>query len=223
MTIYHGDALAVMPALEHGSVDVVVTDPPYGISDAPMVTVSPRGARRGGNNTYHPESTWDKEINPNWCRAVCAAAPVVVWCGHWSKRHAVETHMTWPIRTEIVWAKDMHTGPPAPVARQDERIWVFGEQGIKPRCFETSVWNVSVIPTWGHRHHRNEKPEALMLRLLRWAPGDVVLDPFMGSGTTLVAAKRLGRKAIGIELSEEYCEIAAKRLAQRALDFGAVS
>jgi DNA modification methylase len=67
-------------------------------------------------------------------------------------------------------------------------------------------------------------PCAKPIRMIEWLvsraslPGEIVLDPFMGSGTTLVAAKRLGNKAIGIELEERYCEIAAKRLAQGALD-----
>ena len=71
--------------------------------------------------------------------------------------------------------------------------------------------------------HPCPKPEPLMGDLVTQFtdPGDLILDPFMGSGTTLVAAKRLGRKAIGIELEERYCEIAAKRLAQGALSFDA--
>jgi site-specific DNA-methyltransferase (adenine-specific) len=79
------------------------------------------------------------------------------------------------------------------------------------------VWDEPIIPTWAYRHHKNEKPEALMRRLVSWMPGDPVLDPFMGSGTTLRAAKDLGRKAIGIEIDEKYCEIAARRMRQEVL------
>jgi site-specific DNA-methyltransferase (adenine-specific) len=89
-------------------------------------------------------------------------------------------------------------------------------------------WNGGGRPAvWTHNtckvdrpDHPCPKPEPLMLELVRLFSdsGETILDPFMGSGTTLVAAKRLGRKAIGIELEEKYCEIAAKRLAQGALD-----
>jgi site-specific DNA-methyltransferase (adenine-specific) len=92
---------------------------------------------------------------------------------------------------------------------------------------ERSSWNgggrhgVYEYPPVVANGHPTEKPEPLMAELvtLFTDPGETILDPFMGSGTTLVAAKRLGRKAIGIEIEEKYCEIAAKRLAQRALDF----
>jgi len=217
ITIYHGDCLDVLPTL---SPRVIVTDPPYGISDKPNTHVDTadgkRGPRGGGVNTWHPPSDWDASINPEWCRLVCAA-PFVAWFGHWRKRSEVEAAMPHPIRCEIVWAKDMHVGPPCPLAMQYERIWIFSLEGVKPQRFETTVWSVPVIPTWEHKHHKNQKPEALMLRLLSWVPTGEVCDPFMGSGTTLVAAKRLNRQAIGIELEEKYCEIAAKRLAQGAL------
>ena len=73
----------------------------------------------------------------------------------------------------------------------------------------------------GEYFHPTQKPIALMEWCLQFIKGELlVLDPFMGSGTTLVAAKRIGRRAIGIEIEERYCEIAAKRLAQRALPLG---
>jgi site-specific DNA-methyltransferase (adenine-specific) len=102
---------------------------------------------------------------------------------------------------------------------RDERIWVFATEGIKGATFETSVWDSPVIPSWEHRYHKNQKPLALIMRLLNWIACESVVDPFMGSGTTLVAAKLHGCDAIGIEIEERYCKIAAKRLAQEVFHF----
>jgi DNA modification methylase len=71
--------------------------------------------------------------------------------------------------------------------------------------------------------HVHYKPEPLMANLLLSAPAGTVADPFAGSGSTLIAARNLGRKAIGVEIEERYCEVVAKRLAQGALDFGEAS
>lgn len=103
-------------------------------------------------------------------------------------------------------------GPPSPVAPRDERIWVFSESGIKPATFETSVWDHPVIPTWAHKEHKNEKPEGLMKRLIQWLGPSSVLDPFMGSGTTGVAAAKLGLQFVGVEIDEQHFDIACRRI-----------
>lgn len=215
VTIYHSDCREVLPSL--GQFDAVVTDPPYGINDAPL---DRPGGRDGNLNTWHPPSDWDHSIDPEWCAMACTAAPLVAWFGHWRKRHEVEQAMTYPIRAEVIWAKDRHVGPPCPFGMRDERIWLFSETGITPRRFDTTVWDVPGIASWDYKHHKNQKPIALMLRLLQWLPGDSIVDPFMGSGSTLRAAKDLGRRAIGVEIDERYCEIAATRMGQEVLDFG---
>jgi site-specific DNA-methyltransferase (adenine-specific) len=217
-TLYLGDCLDILPTL--GKVDAVVTDPPYGIADAPIQGQGSRAKRVGKVNDWHPPSDWDKALNPAWC-ACCDAAPIVAWFGQWRKRGEVEAFMRWPLRAEIVWAKDCHVGPPSPVAPRDERIWVFAERGVRGATFETSVWDCAVIPTWQHKNHKNEKPVALMSRLIRWLGGQTILDPFAGSGTTGVACAKMGRKFIGIELDPGYFDIACKRIeeAYRQPDF----
>lgn len=229
-TIYHGDCREILPSVQ---ADVVVTDPPYGIADAPIkgradmrgrrVGTRPNGepVRPGKANTWHPPSTWDRELEPGWLPLALTAAPVVALFGHWRKRGEFEAAAGICARVEIVWAKDTHVGPPCPLAMRDERIWIFSQHAVKPTRFETTVWDEPIIPTWGHRWHKNEKPLQLMTRLVSLFPADTVLDPFMGSGTTLRAAKDLGRKAIRIEIEERYCEIAARRLSQEVLPFGA--
>ena len=205
-----GDCREILPTL--GKVDAVVTDPPYGISDAPIKGQDRTGKRTGSANDWHPPSDWDKALDPEWGSAVCEVAEIIAWFGQWRKREEIANFMPWPLRAEIVWAKDCHMGPPSPVAPRDERIWIFAKDGVKGATFETSVWDCPVIPTWAHKHHKNEKPVALMDRLLRWLAPSVACDPFMGSGTTGVAAVRCGIAFVGIEKDEGYFDIACKRI-----------
>ena len=210
--IVTADCLDVIELMPAGAVDAVVTDPPYGIGDTPIQGQCRTGKRSGQTNTWHPASDWDRALNPAW-GDVCRVSSVVVWFGHWRKRGHVEKIMSHALRAEIVWAKDCHVGPPCPLAMRDERIWLFSDQAIVGRRFDTSVWAEPIIPTWAHRRHKNEKPERLMTRLLVWLPGEVILDPFTGSGTTCVAAKKLGRRYIGIEIDPATAEKARRRVA----------
>lgn len=207
-----GDCLDVLPTIER--VDAIVTDPPYGIADVASQTSGRTRKRSGAVNDWHPPSEWDAAIDPGWAAACARVAGVVAWFGHWRKRFEVESAMGMPLRCEIVWAKDTHVGPPCPAAMRDERIWIFGREGIRPQHFETTVWDEPIIPTWARREHKNEKPAALMQRLAAWltAPADVILDPFCGSGTTGVAALCLGRRFIGIDKEERWAALSRERL-----------
>lgn len=217
-TLYLGDCRDILPTLP--KVDAVVTDPPYGISDKAFDGGKRAGKRVGGDNVWHAESDWDASIDPEWPRLCSSLAPTVAWFGHWRKRTEVEAAMPHPIRAEIVWAKDCHVGPPCPLAMRDERIWLFSESGIMGAHFETSVWDVPIIPTWSFKHHKNEKPVALMKRLIAWLNPAICCDPFMGSGTTGVAAVEQGRDFIGIEQDPDHFAVACKRIedAQRQGD-----
>jgi site-specific DNA-methyltransferase (adenine-specific) len=210
-TLYCGRMEDILPSLR---ADACVTDPPYGIKDAAIQGQGRTGKRVGKVNTWHDESWWDEEIDPEWPRLVSAIAPVVAWFGHWRKREEVAAAMQMPLRAEIIWAKDCHVGPPCPVAMRDERIWIFGKDGIKGRTFETSVWDVPIIPTWAHKHHKNEKPVALMRRLVDWIDSETICDPFMGSGTTGVACVKAGRRFIGVEQDPQHFETACRRIEQ---------
>lgn len=208
--VYCGDCTEILPNLE--KVGAIITDPPYGISHAAIQGQDRTGKRTGAVNSWHPKSVWDKEIKSEWGSLCCDCSEIIVWFGHWKKREQVEKIVSYPLRCEIVWAKDCHVGPPCPVASRDERIWIFSKYAVIPTRFETSVWDEKIIPTWNYKEHINEKPLLLMVRLVSFFDSKSIIDPFMGSGTTGVACVRLNRRFIGIEISEEYCKIAVERI-----------
>jgi site-specific DNA-methyltransferase (adenine-specific) len=102
--------------------------------------------------------------------------------------------------------------------------WTWNSGGYTVNVLEGPIVAGFACANGQTREHPTQKPLWLMARLIEQHTneGDLILDPFAGSGTTAVAAKRMGRRAVVIEQDESYCEIAAKRLAQGVLDFGGV-
>jgi DNA modification methylase len=203
--IYHGDCRPMLDTLD---VQAIVTDPPYGIALK--------------NHGMIGSKEWDRiEGDEDG-----AAAYDVI---EWALQHAMPTiafaspWKPWPgyWPNLLVWDKCGGVGGGGDTATTAKRTWEL-IQCRRVECIgggrPESVWR---HPLGQHMlaFHPTQKPEALMVDLLRTfiRPEYVVLDPFMGSGSTLVAAKRLGRSAVGIEINERYCEAAARRLSQGSL------
>jgi DNA modification methylase len=198
ITIYHGDCREVLPSL---NADVLVSDPPYGMS------------YRSGWSGVSVRGDSDTTIR-DMVLSIWEPRPAAVF-GRWDQPRPAGA------KIRLIWDKGEWPGMgdlSLPWGPSDEEIYILGGGWHGKR-------NGTVIRRnriGGGGLHPTEKPADLMEHIIRRAPPGTILDPFMGSGSTLVAAKRLGRKAIGIEIEERYCEIAAKRLAQREL-FGGVA
>lgn len=232
ITIYHADYRDVVPALAR--VDHVITDPPYTahthakqwIGAALTVDGRPR------MSTAHTELGFDP-ITDALRFQLCATAHTIV--DRWSlvfcdlegidpwRLAFMAAHVDY-VRA-CIWDKvdgaPQFTGDrPAAGA---ESIVCAHRKGVKRwnGGGRRNVFRHAVNADRGAKPHPSTKPESLMIELigLFTDPGDLIFDPFMGSGSTLVAAKRIGRKAIGVEINERWCDVAASRLAQRALEF----
>ena len=193
ITIYHGDCREVLPSVR---ADVLVTDPPYGISYSSGWQERPIHGDGDISAREFVLSVWGEK-------------PALVF-GHWRSFPPTNTKM------QLTWDKGDWPGMgdlSLPWGPSTEEIYVLGGGFHGNRGGSV----VRVDREVGATIHPCEKPIDLMLNLITRCPDGIVLDPFMGSGTTLVAAKQLGRRAIGIEIEERYCEIAAKRLAQEVL------
>jgi site-specific DNA-methyltransferase (adenine-specific) len=196
ITIYHGDCREILPRLTCAS--LLLTDPPYGIDFAGQPT---KWQRRAGQTA----EDWDKKPTPDWLLtwARSMARFQIIWGGNYFALP--------PARCWLSWFKA--DAPPS--MGNVEYAWTNLDQNSRQIA-------VSIGATNGERvGHPTQKPEAVMAFAIQQITfpreSGLILDPFMGSGTTLVAAKRLGHQAIGVELEEKYCEIAAKRLQQEAL------
>ena len=192
ITIYHGDCREILQTLER--FDLLLTDPPYGL--ASRLAGGTWGAKYAGG--LH----WDQEA-PDVAALLPVADAAVVWGGNY---FALPPRRCW-----LVWRK---LGAVRTMADCD-LAWTTLD--APSRCFSYSIaaMNAERVP------HPTQKPLAVIAWCLSLFPdAHSVIDPFMGSGTTLVAAKNLRRRAIGIEIEEKYCEIAAKRLSQEVFDFG---
>jgi hypothetical protein len=213
VTIYHGDCREIDAWL---TADVLVMDPPYGIgwTRPPMKAHANGGANAGhaGIANDHDTSVRDQAL-----RLWGADRPSVVFGSFYAPHPA-------GMRQTLVWRKPPDSGLVGSVTgfrRDAEPVFLCGK--IPKRSVSWSSVLVSVEGSISHvgarAGHPHAKPDDIMRQLVGLWPG-IVADPFMGSGSTLRAAKDLGRQAIGIELEERYCEIAAKRMSQEVLDFG---
>lgn len=189
-----GDCLDVLRTLPDGCIDAVITDPPYGIGMAGN-PVRQKHERKGWDETI-PGAEYFAEI-----RRVSKAQ--IIWGGNYFTDH-LPASKCW-----LVWNK---VQPENFTLAMCEMAWTSFDSPAK--LFTHSVH------CEGNHYHPTQKPQALM----RWQialytdPNALILDPFCGSGSTLTAAERLGRRWIGVDISPEYCAIARKRTAQKGLD-----
>ena len=211
VTLWHGDCREVTDWLE---ADVLVTDPPYGVAWK-------SGQFSNARVALEEEIANDRDaMARDEILAMWGDRPALIF-GSWRVARPSK------VNNRLIWhkASNLPGHRTQPWFAADEEIYQIGT-GF------TGKPEQNVLVTHDRRDgasgevakigHPTPKPVSLMGRLLIKCPTGVIADPFAGSGSTLVAAKQLGRRAVGVEIEERYCEIAARRLAQDTL-FGGVA
>ena len=200
--IFHGDCREILPELP--KVDLVLTDPPYGIG------WRPRANHTGEDHVWKDDTPFRPgewlSIGTRHC--------------FWGAQYFA--HLLPPSESWLTWVKrpiDFDFSNDSRTYATVELAWT--DFGCKA-AFHAQVWDGGMrAGDVSNRSfcHPSQKPVELMRWMVGKAGDGTILDPFMGSGTTLRAAKDLNRRAIGIEIEEKYCAIAAKRLEQEVFDF----
>lgn len=190
--IYHGDCLEVLPTLS--GIDAVVTDPPYGLGD--KWNGGAGGARSSWKIPPEKAKAWDMKI-ADGVEQLPRLGQCVIWGGNYYKLP--------PSRCWFVWDKGQ---PDTWTTGQCELAWTNIDRPVRAFRMCQAVAHTEM----GTKHHSAQKPLSLMTWCLKWLVPGTVVDPFTGSGTTGVACIRTGRRFIGIEISQAYCDIAVRRM-----------
>lgn len=213
-TIYHGDCREVLPLLPICS--LLLTDPPYGIGYDRLAAArsGSQHGRAAAPKAHYDGTGWDDSAIPEdlLMLALGSANHAIIWGGQYYAQ-ILKQNGCW-----LCWDKENDGNQ----FTDFELAWTtFPGPSRLIRC----LWNGMLRDGKEQRWHPTQKPQ----RVMRWAINiaenklknecSLIIDPFMGAGTTLRAAKDLNRRALGIEISEKYCEIAAKRLSQEVFDF----
>lgn len=207
VTIYHGDCREILPSIKKGAADIAITDPPYNVGFE----------YRGWDDSMAPAdyetfcSAWFSGL-----RAICCRT--IVFPGHGNLGMWFRIHRPSAVGC---WYKPGCAGMSI-IGGEEWEPWLYwtGDKGMLGGS------SVVMARTGFHASvpgHPCPKPLNLLLKLIKKASSSSVIDCFLGSGTTAIAAKRLGISCIGIEIEEKYCEIAAKRLSQEVFDFDEVA
>lgn len=206
VVLYHDDCLE-MEQWGWQAADVLVTDPPYGINWS-------KGENRVAGSRRHTGIVNDTDTSAR--DAVLAL---------WDKPAAVFGSFRAPrpvgVVQTLVWKKPVDAGVVGSTTgyRTDtELVFLIGKHTTRPPSRSSVLESRCGVARY-RTAHPHSKPIPILEQIIEWMPGTVA-DPFAGSGSTLIAARNMGRKAIGVEIDERYCELIARRLDQGCLDFG---
>lgn len=223
ITIFHGDCREVLPSMEKDSVDLVVTDPPYGVnfqSSWRQETFD----RLAGDESQEAALQGLKEVIPILTNqrhlyifgsfdltSLPLSSPVELI---WDKRYIGMGNL------EIPWGSQHEYIQFCISLKRNRNREASGRRSLAARLRRGSILSFS-RPDGNVTAHPTEKPVALLRELIESSSriGECVMDCFCGSGSTLEAAKLEGRRAIGIEVEERFCEMAAKRFEQGLIEF----
>lgn len=216
--IINADCLEIMKQIPDKAIDLIVTDPPYGI-DVKKLVYRDKERRKAGKwykKVYSETMTWDRDTLPieYFQEIIRVSKKQVIFGGNYltDKLPKSDKWIVWDKKTEDKYTNDFS---------DCELAWTSEKGALKIIRYLWSGMITGDMKNKEIRQHPTQKPVPVMETIIAMfsEPNDLILDPFAGSGSTLVACKKLNRRFIGIEISPEYCKIAEQRLKQGVLNF----
>ena len=210
IVIYNADCRDILPLIPDKSIDLVLTDPPYGTKHYSPDGIWGRGTLT--NPSDYGDFTWDEPLDNTVLQLLLSTGKRhIIWGGNYYA-HLLPMGTCW-----LVWDKENG----ANMTGDCELAWTSLDGAIRQYTFRWVGMLQGDMKNKEYKWHPTQKPISLISWCLSRVPdAQTILDPFLGSGTTAVCAKKLGRQCIGIEIEEKYCEIAKQRLSQSVMAIG---